>query len=375
MRVTFVNANTGHDYDVDSAFTAPLGGGEAAQCFLAVELARLGVEVHLLNGTRKASQVHGVTCLPLSRDTLDGIAARSDAVFLSNFPESIVGVLRDEIGYDARLLLWEQNFWIASNEAHRRTAAAMTHPRDTIICVSDWHRRDYMEVGGIDPSRVVVLRNAISPFFEGLFAPGESISACKAWPPVMAFTSVPYKGLTLAMDLLKPIRDTVTDVTLNIFSSFNLYAENNLLRNNQEWLDVCDRCRATLGANYIGVTPRPELARSLRGTSILFYPNVMPETSSIAVMEAMAAGCLILTSELAALPETLAGFGRAIPIVGNDDYPTMFYGETVNLLRFLRADPTFFEDHLQRQVAFVNSEYTFARRATEVVDLLARLKA
>jgi hypothetical protein len=72
---------------------------------------------------------------------------------------------------------------------------------------------------------------------------------------------------------------------------------------------------------------------------VLAYPNSYPETSCIAVLEAMAAGCVVVTSERGALPETSAGFARLDPVEGHREaYVEWFAAETVQALRRL-ADP------------------------------------
>ena len=70
------------------------------------------------------------------------------------------------------------------------------------------------------------------------------------------------------------------------------------------------KAKETPQINYIGSLPQLQLAAALRKCSIFAYPNIFPETSCISVMEAMAAGLFVITSELGALPETCLNMAK-----------------------------------------------------------------
>ncbi len=98
---------------------------------------------------------------------------------------------------------------------------------------------------------------------------------------------------------------------LKVFSSLKVYQAT---EDRDEWEPLCRRCAETAGVKYVGSLTQPELARELRSVNILGYPNTFAETSCISVMEALASGCLVLTSNWGYLPETTASFARFISL-------------------------------------------------------------
>jgi glycosyltransferase involved in cell wall biosynthesis len=115
--------------------------------------------------------------------------------------------------------------------------------------------------------------------------------------------------------------------------------------------------------------PQPRLAEELKAVSILAYPNTFAETSCIAVMEAMAAGLMVVTTDLGALPETTMNFGALVaPCTGPEDlrdFALRFLERLRGVLRDRAADPAGFAAARLEQVQAVNAECTWRRRAAQ----------
>ena len=82
---------------------------------------------------------------------------------------------------------------------------------------------------------------------------------------------------------------------LRVFSDMGTYLTG---PSDSQFQALYDQCRNTPGIEHVGTLAQPELAEALRAVSILAYPCTFPETGCIAALEAMAAGCAVVASDL-----------------------------------------------------------------------------
>lgn len=300
------------DFDVGTPLVKPLGGSQSAMCYLAAALARRGERVTTLTGTKEAKIVQGVRCLPYENIPAEIFAPADTVTVLLNGPANMVHAVREVIPQGKPLILWTQH-------AHDQPAMQALREGDVvskwdrIVCISNWQRQMFQQELGVPLEQMDVVRNAIGPTFENLFETASRLAEAKAGQLRLAYTSTPFRGLDVLIASYPPVQQRHPRCRLDIFSSMQVYGQPLA---EDPYRALYDRCRSTPGVVYRGSLSQTELARELMQTSVLAYPNTFPETSCIAVMEALAAGLLVVTSDLGALPETCAGWARLVPPVG-----------------------------------------------------------
>jgi glycosyltransferase involved in cell wall biosynthesis len=90
-------------------------------------------------------------------------------------------------------------------------------------------------------------------------------------------------------------------------------------------------------------------------------------------MEAMAAGCIVVTSDLGALPETLGGHGilTSVPMDGlahANAYAESLINTMTNLQQEWQSGAL--ADRLMAQVQWAHDNYTWDARAAEWIDAM-----
>jgi len=225
----------------------------------------------------------------------------------------------------------KQCFWTGdSYEAYsnfglgdRRVSRLIDH----LLAVSQWQADTLCGESGFPRERAHVIGNGIHlADFLGSEPRGRKR---------LVYSSAPTRGLALVPPLYLQLKALHPDLELHVFSGFGVYDTDRpyaaSLRPRYE--TTLSELRELPGCYVHGNVLQKELARELMRSAIYFYPNSFLETSCIAAMEAMAAGCVVVTSAAGALPETVGDAGLLVPgVPGSADYQKAFVEATHRLL-------------------------------------------
>ena len=127
----------------------------------------------------------------------------------------------------------------------------------------------------------------------------------------LIYTSIPNRGLVYLPEIYLKLKQKHADLELHVFSSPVIYNMNwppkkALPDENDQLLHLIKQ----MPNCYIhGSVLQKQLAREFMKSAIWTYPTNFEETSCISAMEAQAGGCAIVTTDLAALKETVGEAG------------------------------------------------------------------
>ncbi len=129
---------------------------------------------------------------------------------------------------------------------------------------------------------------------------------------------------------------------------------------------------------HVGMVGQGALAQRMKAASVLVMPNPWPETSCITMIEAMAVGLHVVSSNRGALPETAAGYAHLIS-VEDAGHPTRFdmpmpifafvdAVEEALKKSIVNSDDT--KDQIKNQMDYFKSNYQWQQRVQPWVEYL-----
>ncbi len=353
--------NHGIAFDGNTPSKRPLGGSESGIVYMARELAACGHSVSVYCNCPEpgpADRYGGVAYLHYHQFFADYPSAPWDAVIaFRSFDPLLLGRIAP------RMIYWTGDASdqpALENFAH----ASLQQNIDLVFCVSNWHRDSFIRRFGLQPEKVVATRN------------GFSIDSAPDGIPrdiaTSVYTSTPFRGLDILLEVFPAIRQRVPAATLNVFSSMQVYgwtAE----QDQQAYGPIYDAANQP-GVTLTGSVNQCELLRILARTGLFLYPNTFEETSCIAAIEAQVSACVPVTSSKAGLKETVVHQETGILIEG-DPRSTEYKRRFIDAAAGLMTNPELFAGFSARARARALRRHSWRTIASEWTDILQNMPA
>jgi glycosyltransferase involved in cell wall biosynthesis len=222
-----------------------------------------------------------------------------------------------------------------------------------LVFVSDWQLQQYSNFLGVPYAESLVLKNAIEPI---------EVESKPEGPTRIIYHTTPHRGLEILVPVFDKIyRDINPNIELEIYSSFEIYG---WPQRDEPFKPLMEFCEQHPAITFHGARSNAEVREGLKRAHIFAYPSVWLETSCIAAMEAMSAGCHIVCPNYGALPETCANFAHMYQWSQDvNQHANMFARWLVNAIELSEKER--FDDRLKFQKAYADTLYNWDVRTLQ----------
>ena len=227
---------------------------------------------------------------------------------------------------------------------------SLVNQLDAIVFVSHWQHDQFRRHFPIPGNKCYVIQNATEACPHHV-KPSSNLR--------LIYTSTPWRGLKFLIQAWKKLNRQ--DVELVVYSGTKIYGQEFHEREHPKFVPLYQQLQDLPGVTYYDYAPNSEIRKALESAHILAYPSSFEETSCLAAIEALAAGCKVVTTSFGALPETCGVYADYIPASAN---MVDRYVDALN-----RAIDTYWEDETQfkllDQVSHYNQYWTWDYRIKE----------
>ena len=258
-------------------------------------------------------------------------------------------------------ILWMHHF-VNQKEAKNLASKDFIGKLDWIIYNSNWNLEQHINYFHVPKNKSMVIRNAIEKinFVE---KPSDKIN--------LIYHTTPWRGLKILLKVFKSLN--LENVELNVCSSTIIYGKKFDSVLGKTFEDLFDECKNTKNVNYFGFLKNEKIIEKLKKMHIFSYPSIWPETSCIAAIESMAAGCEVVTTDLGALKETCSPFGKIINFEKTPEELEIKYREALlDSIKNFWSSATQKKLKLQRER--INDIYSWEARSIEWKNFFAEVR-
>lgn len=225
---------------------------------------------------------------------------------------------------------------------------------DATVYVSHWQLEKFRYLYQVPLENAHVIRNATEPIEFKKRSKGNKIK--------LIYTSAPFRGLDILLDVMDLLnRD---DIELDVYSSLSLYGSAYEQYYSNQFEELFDRVKNSKNVNYMGYAENKDIHKALQEAHIFAYPSTFEETACLSMIEAGAAGCNLVTTDIGALPETGGAYVKMSLIKSMSVQVVNSYAKNLS-----HAIDNYWtnenQELIREQSDYFNKYYNWERRAKE----------
>ena len=263
---------------------------------------------------------------------------------------------------DKKHILWLHDLPQDPESAHLSQEASRSR-FDKLVFVSNWQMQLYNLITGVPYKESIVIRNAIDPIDIDKKEYDGTVN--------IIYHTTPHRGLEILVPVFEELCNHHDNIHLDVYSSFSVYG---WAERDGQYKNLFNRCKAHPKITYHGGVSNEEVREALKKSHIFAYPSIWPETSCLAVMEAMSAKNLVVCPNYAVLPETCSNFAMMYPYHENTNAHAAQFAATldtaINNIKMQASDLDIF---LSFQKQYFDYFFNWNIRKQEWINLLTSL--
>ena len=257
-------------------------------------------------------------------------------------------------------ILWQKNSWDQPNLQKFFKNKDRHHEYDWYVFNSHWTFEKFRYFFQIPEDKSIVIKNGASHFPKRkIYKKGDSIK--------IIHHCTPWRGLNvllLAMQLIKN-----TNVTLDVYSSNEIYGSEFASKANESTEALFNQAKKLPNVNYIGYKSHEYILEHMSDYNIFAYPSIFEETFCASALEALSAGLHVITTNFGALPETCAewpvyvNYSKDLELLGH-----AFASAIDSCADYLHTDTI--QNHLDEQQKYFKKFYSWDKKGKEWENFL-----
>jgi glycosyltransferase involved in cell wall biosynthesis/GR25 family glycosyltransferase involved in LPS biosynthesis len=223
------------------------------------------------------------------------------------------------------------------------------HKIDGIVVLTEWHKEFVKLHYSLDPDKIYIIGNAIDTSRYN-----KQVERVKNR---FIYTSNPNRGLRELVFNFSKIKEKLPDAELWVYRGEDDFKG--------EYKDFLELMKTIPYIKFMGRVDNNELVEHQMKSDFWYYPTNWAETYCISALECMAAGCICITSNLAALKDTVGDRGI---LLKNSIHSANYFEEAENKIVEIANDDRLKEHFRSKGIEWARNQ-SWKLRAKEWLQL------